>query len=229
MLIFTSGATGAMAGGVAGVLWSMTGLTAPSGLATVLVVGALLADIPYTVAGRPAPWSVRSQVPMEWSRLFDPRTAAALYGARLGVGPLTILRSWLWWAAFVIGAFAGPLPSALVGLTFGSMRMVTVVAAGFAVQRSMAERMAHLRRLERFALPATAALIALALIFAHLNPRFAFKTGAKLFRTGWDGLPSSWQRTLPQRQLLQGIGVRAQVEILRTSRKRSRCLVWQSV
>jgi hypothetical protein len=76
------------------------------------------------------PPAVRTQVPAYWGRIFDARLVALLYGARLGVGPLTMLPTWLWWAAVVLGAAEGPWPSALVGATFAVTRTLTSWLAG---------------------------------------------------------------------------------------------------
>ena len=74
--------------------------------------------------------AVRKQVPQYWGRIFPPRTVAVLYGARLGVGPLTLLPTWLWWAAIVIGASRGPWVGAATGATFAVARTITMWLAG---------------------------------------------------------------------------------------------------
>ena len=74
--------------------------------------------------------AVRKQVPQYWGRIFPPRTVAVLYGARLGVGPLTLLPTWLWWAAIVIGASRGPWVGAATGATFAVARTITMWVAG---------------------------------------------------------------------------------------------------
>src|SRR5690606_28725948 len=91
------------------------------------------------------PLAVGRQVPQAWGRLFAPVVAALLYGARLGVGPLTILVSWSWWAALVAGASLGPWPSAAVGATFAVARTVVTVAVGAGVTSgdTMQRRMAR--------------------------------------------------------------------------------------
>jgi hypothetical protein len=76
------------------------------------------------------PPSVSRQVPQLWGRIFSPRVVAVLYGARLGVGPLTILRTWLWWGCFLAGASAGPGWGAAVGALFGASRIVAMLAVG---------------------------------------------------------------------------------------------------
>lgn len=120
LLTASAAATGALVGFGAGVLWAVSGLPAlPAAAAVAVVVAAVTAD----VVGLP-PLALGRQVPREWARLFPIRAAAVLYGARLGVAPLTILNTWLWWAALVVGASTGVWTSVLVGLAFGLWRGV---------------------------------------------------------------------------------------------------------
>lgn len=74
--------------------------------------------------------SVRRQVPQYWGRIFSPQLTAVLYGARLGVGPLTILPTWLWWAAMAVGVSRGPWAGAAIGMTFAVARTITMWAVG---------------------------------------------------------------------------------------------------
>lgn len=141
-------ATGAGAGGLAGLAWSGSGLPAlgaPAAAVAVVVAAGL--DALGLVAGGPAPLSVRRQVPTAWGRLLAPATAAALYGARLGVGPLTILNSWCWWAAALLGASTGPAGAAAVGATFAVSRTAAMVVAtrGAEDGGAMSTRMAGVR------------------------------------------------------------------------------------
>lgn len=125
LLAATSALTGALAGFVAGAAWRV--VADPLSWVAVVVVagGAVVLDASCV----PAP-SVRRQVPQLWGRIFSTPTVAVLYGARLGVGPLTILRTWVWWAALIVGASAGPWWSAGVGATFGLARIVAMLVAG---------------------------------------------------------------------------------------------------
>jgi hypothetical protein len=126
-LVVASGVTGALAGWLGGVAWSALLGPALNGWALVaLVLGCLALDAVRAVA----PFSVLRQVPQLWGRIFSPRVVAVLYGARLGVGPLTILRTWLWWAAFLAGASAGAWWSAGVGAAFGVARVVAMLMVG---------------------------------------------------------------------------------------------------
>jgi hypothetical protein len=120
------------------------------------LVGALLDVL------RVRPPSVRAQVPAYWGRIFDARTVALLYGARLGIGPLTILPTWLWWAALLLGASEGPWPSALVGATFAVTRTLTSWAAGEVTTRTGPQRVHALDGRVRFAAALLVAAVALA-------------------------------------------------------------------
>jgi hypothetical protein len=156
--------TGGLAGFAAGVLW----LLAPLAVATpafiaAVALAAVAADLLYLRTGRPRPWAVGKQVPIEWSAVFSPATVALLYGGRLGVGPLTILPTWLWWAALLAGAASGPWTSALTGATFAGVRAVTMLGVAEHARHSMAQRMAVLRGWE----PATRGLtLAAAVVLA---------------------------------------------------------------
>lgn len=92
---------------------------------------------------------LRRQVPRLWSALFAPPVTAFLYGARLGVAPLTILPTWMWWAATIIGASGGPGTGAAVGATFGATRLATIIGASVTAEGSMSARISRLVRSER--------------------------------------------------------------------------------
>lgn len=104
----------------------------PTATMTVLIAMALIAvvaDIVRLRLGQPIPLSIGRQVPVEWGRLFDPRVVALLYGARLGVGPLTMLSTWLWWAATIGAALTSISTSVMIGLVFAVVRLTITVAA----------------------------------------------------------------------------------------------------
>ena len=138
----------------AGLLWQLTALPG-IGIEALVVLGgaAALADAVHARSNRLRPLSVRRQVPRAWGRLFDARTAATLYGARLGVGPLTHLATWMWWPATLAAASQGVGPSLVVGSTFGAARMVTVVLASHHVEHAMPLRIAALREREHTVAP----------------------------------------------------------------------------
>jgi hypothetical protein len=146
-LLGSAVATGGLVGFASGVLGLIVGLPAVAEPVTrVVVAAALLADLGYLLWGRPRPWAVNRQIPVEWSDLFSPATVAMLYGARLGVGPLTILPSWLWWASMVVAAATGPGVSAAAGLTFAAVRVLVMVIVAEWLRHAAPARMARLRR-----------------------------------------------------------------------------------
>lgn len=155
VLLAAAGGSGALAGFAAGVAGAALG-DAPGWVPPALVLTAVAADAAYLTADRPRPWSVGRQVPREWSALFAPPTVALLYGARLGVGPLTILVTWLWWAALAVGALAGPAAATIAGAVFGGVRALTMLAVAEWARPAMAPRIGRLRRAER---PVAAAVL----------------------------------------------------------------------
>lgn len=145
VLLLSSSTTGALAGFALGALWRGVGLPVLGLGVAVAVVGATtLADVVHV-----RPLAVGRQVPQEWGRLFDPSTTALLYGARLGVGPLTILATWWWWAATIVAASAGAGPSALAGSVFGAGRVVVMIAVSARAASAMPARIARVRAVER--------------------------------------------------------------------------------
>lgn len=118
------GVTGAAAR--AGWQWAEGGPIAPLPVSVVgaMVTAALALDLTVLVRGRPRPFTLGRQVPQQWGRLFDPRLVAALYGARLGVGPLTILSTWTWWAAMMAAAGIGVWTSVATSVWFAATRVV---------------------------------------------------------------------------------------------------------
>ncbi len=114
----------------------------PSPLAVVLVavvIGASL-DRLQLLVGRPHPLTSGRQVPREWGRLFGPHTVALLYGARLGVGPLTILSTWTWWSVTLASALIGPITAVTVGAVFGFVRLLVTAAVSAVVSVGRAGR-----------------------------------------------------------------------------------------
>lgn len=148
---------------MAGLLWLISPLPDATGefAVAVLVACAVLDGL-----GRPRPPAVRRQVPQLWGRLFDARTVAVLYGARLGVGPATILPTWLWWGGLVVGAACGPWVGAAAGAAFALARsMVTHASvAGVREGGAMSRRIAGVRRLERPVALAVVVLVAALLL-----------------------------------------------------------------
>ncbi len=91
-----------------------------------IVLAGVLADLVRLSTGRPKPIARRSQVPREWGTIFSPPVVAILYGARLGVGPLTMLSTWLWWSAWLASGLLGPMAAVSCGATFGLARVVSM-------------------------------------------------------------------------------------------------------
>src|SRR5688500_7743583 len=141
-------AAAAGSGALAGFGLAVLGLVLPTGrVGPWVVAAAVLVAVALDAVG-PRPLAVRRQVPRTWARAFPPATAAFLYGARLGVGPLTLLPTWLWWAAAVVGAVAGVGWSVAVGAGFGTARVLVMLAAAHGGEADMAGRMAAVRRRE---------------------------------------------------------------------------------
>ena len=159
LLVGAASTAGALVGFALGVAGAVVGLAvgdagatralAPSAIAAAAVVAvAALADVAVSRGWLWRPLALRRQVPREWSDLFAPGTVAVLYGARLGVGPLTLLPTWLWWAAALLGALLGPGPSTLAGATFGLVRGVVLVGVGAWVTTGAPAKVARLVRAE---------------------------------------------------------------------------------
>jgi hypothetical protein len=149
LLLGAAGASGAFAGFATGVAWAIGDVPAlgPMPVAAIVALVAV-ADVGYWSTGSPAPVSVRRQVPRVWTTLFGPEVVAVLYGARLGVGPLTILPTWSWWGATILAASTGPIGGAAIGGLFGVVRVVLMVTTAEWARRGMAARMGTVRRLE---------------------------------------------------------------------------------
>ena len=170
LFVGSATATGAAAGLGLGLLWRVASGPVVSPMAAFgAVVLAVMADVVHARTGRLRPASTVRQVPQAWGRLFDARTAATLYGARLGVGPLTRLSSWMWWPAVVIAASTGPVSSAAVGGVFGAARILTVVAVSSQVRGHTPRRMETLRRRERAVAPLLSAGSVIACVVVFLG------------------------------------------------------------
>jgi hypothetical protein len=150
--------TGAASAALPGAVWRALDLPRAS-----VAVAALVALVAVGLdAVHVRPLDIRRQVPQLWGRLFAPETVAVLYGARLGVGPLTILTSWLWWAAIAIAVTLGPLPAAVAGASFHVARVATMLAATAGAQSRMPDRIALVQRRERDVARVAIALAAVA-------------------------------------------------------------------
>ncbi len=128
ILIGSGAASAALVGLAAGLVLQFVPVATMEVLIA-LTLTAVLADVAMLRFGRPKPLSIGRQVPVEWGRLFDSRVVALLYGARLGVGPLTMLSTWLWWAAAIGAALTSVTASVMIGVVFGVVRLAITVAA----------------------------------------------------------------------------------------------------
>lgn len=102
-------------------------------LVGVAIALGLVLDGVTLATGRLKPITGGRQVPREWTRLFDAKIVSLLFGARLGIGPLTILSTWGWWVATITSALLGVVPAVTVGATFGFVRLVVTVAVSLVV------------------------------------------------------------------------------------------------
>ncbi len=129
-------AGGAVPGIVTAVAWDLLDI-GRVGLVVAGVLG-LVAITGDTAASRGHRWTrplaVFRQVPRDFGHRFGPWKAAARYGLRMGFGPATILVSWVWWAAFVIGVASGVGTIAIGSLAFAFARSATMYAATFGVR-----------------------------------------------------------------------------------------------
>ncbi len=169
MLIVSGTIAAGLVGFVAGVAAQPLPSIGLSGLLGV-VAGAIVLDLAATRTRWLRPPAVGRQVPIEWGRMFPAPTVALLYGSRLGIGPMTILSTWLWWAATVGAALVGVGTSVAVGLTFGVVRLgSTAIASWLGDRRGHAAWFGRLRSATTGAwlgLDALAAVIGLTVIAA---------------------------------------------------------------
>ena len=114
------------------------------------------------------PPAVNRQVPRNYGYRFGPWRAAARYGLRMGLGPATILASWVWWAAFVIGSTAGVRWIVLGSLSFALARTVSMYVSVIGVHDglSMAARGGAVGRVEPVAVRAAGVLVVVACVLA---------------------------------------------------------------
>lgn len=167
-LVAAATAAGAVVGLVAAIVVAPVGplldglgfTTRP--VVTVLVAVGLGLDLLALATGGPKPLAVGRQVPREWTRLLDPTTVAVLFGARLGVGPLTILSTWGWWSATVASAVLGVGPAIATGAAFGSVRLIVTVGTSLVARRG--DDGGWFRRLRSVRRPSWLALDALGLV-----------------------------------------------------------------
>ena len=169
VLVGSGTAAGALTGLVMAILLAPLAAIDPWSTATVAVIVAagVGLDAIRLVAGRPAPPTAGRQVPAEWARWFPARITAALYGARLGVGPLTILSTWTWWSMTVAAGLLGPAAGAATGAVFGLVKLGAVAGVSQAAEPAgHSEVFGRLRRGKR---PSRAAITGLSAIGVALT------------------------------------------------------------
>ncbi len=140
-LLTGAAATAAMTGFVFGLIGqAVLAALSPADRQPMAIVGivavGLVLDAGRLLTGRPRPVTLGRQVPREWGRLLPLTVTAFLYGGRLGVGPLTILSTWMWWAALVGAALVNVWAAVAVSVWFALWR----VAINGLVGRRLARR-----------------------------------------------------------------------------------------
>lgn len=137
-VITTMIASGIASAALVGFAVGVIGQLVPTPSVAVLAMGVMVA-VALDFAGTKVSWlrapSIGKQVPIEWGRMFTPSVVAFLYGARLGVGPLTILSTWLWWAATFGAAATSVGVSVIVGVVFGAVRLSSTALASLQAER----------------------------------------------------------------------------------------------
>ncbi len=100
-----------------------------------VLAGATLDAVALARRGRARPPAYGRQVPREWGRWLAPEVVAVLYGARLGIGPSTVLSTWTWWSVTVAGALLGFGPAVAAGAVFGAVRILVTIAVSARLSR----------------------------------------------------------------------------------------------
>ena len=154
-LLAGAATTAAMAGFVFGLIADLmltvvgAGGSPPVGPTMIVgVIGVGLGlDVCRLASGHPRPLTLGRQVPREWGRLLPLPVAAFLYGGRLGVGPLTILSTWMWWATLVAAALVGVWVAVAVSVSFAVWRVVINGLVGRRLARRPRSNLASVRAL----------------------------------------------------------------------------------
>lgn len=149
LALAASTATGALSGFAASVVaiplrwlvisWPpaspVTAWSTRSAVVALVLVGVVLDVVALARRGAARPPAYGRQVPREWGRWLDPEAVAVLYGARLGIGPSTVLSTWTWWSVTIAGALLGAGPAALAGAVFGAVRILVTIAVSARLSR----------------------------------------------------------------------------------------------
>ena len=109
--------------------WGLVGGMPSDGSVLLVVAGLALAGLALdATTGVP---SVHRQVDERWLRTYRGWVYGIGFGAQLGAGVVTIVPAsivWVMWATALVSG--SPLAGALIGLVFGLVRSVPLVAAG---------------------------------------------------------------------------------------------------
>lgn len=141
-----------------GFVFGLIGLVAVAGttsaqrgpMVTIGIVAVGLAlDTCRLLTGRPLPLTLGRQVPRQWGRLLPLPVTALLYGGRLGVGPLTILSTWMWWAALIAAALVDVWMAVAVSVWFAVWRVVINGLVGRGLARRPRSSLAAVRSLQQ--------------------------------------------------------------------------------
>ena len=147
--------------------WSVGPARRPTPVAAVvLALTSIVLDRVHRSTGRLRPPAVHTQVPQWWGQRYGPWWAAIRYGLRLGVGPATILNTWMWWAGAIIAVFSGPGWVVAATATFVCVRTIVMIGATFGPRDgvSMARRAQQLDRLQSRAESGGQAVVLLAVV-----------------------------------------------------------------
>jgi len=122
-------ATGALLGLLGSAGWGLVGGQPATGSVLLVVAGLALAGLVLdATTGVP---SVHRQVDERWLTTYRGWVYGIGFGAQLGAGVVTIVPAsivWVMWATALVSG--SPLAGALIGLVFGLVRSVPLVAAG---------------------------------------------------------------------------------------------------
>ena len=147
--LVASALAGAALGAALGLLGDLAGLDAVGAVGLVVVVAAGL-----IVDATVGPLSVHRQVDERWLSTYRGWVYGAGFGAQLGVGVVTIVPSSVVWVTWAAAAFSGtPARGAAVGLTFGLLRALPLLAGGRAT--TPARLRGLLRSMDRWRDPVT--------------------------------------------------------------------------
>jgi hypothetical protein len=148
VLVLAASISGGLLGFAVGLPAEIIGLEVSPLLVAALAIAGITCDVIYRRTGRLRPYGLHKQVPITWARIFHPVTASFLYGARLGIGPITIPTTWLWYTALASGALSGVWVSVAVGVTYGFVKTSIIAGVGLRHRYDMPVAMNRLLRRE---------------------------------------------------------------------------------